>query len=71
MQGKYNPIGMRFSYLENAILGLQRAEMVRNTYICFHIEYSLSELWLWLSRNPSVAVQIYTLTKYKFAGDVS
>ena len=32
---------------ENAILGLSRAEMVRNT--CFHIKYSLSQLWLeWL-----------------------
>ena len=28
---------------ENAILGLSRAEMVRNT--CFHIKYSVSHLW--------------------------
>ena len=28
---------------ENAIFGLSREEMVRNTY--FHIKYSLSHLW--------------------------
>ena len=43
MRGKYKPIGIRFSYLENAILRLLRAEIVRNTYICLHIEYSLSD----------------------------
>ena len=35
-------MGIRFSYLENAILGLLRTEIVRN--ICLHIEYNLSDL---------------------------
>ena len=43
MRGKYKPTGISFSHLENAILELQRAKMVTNTYIFFHIEYSLSE----------------------------
>ena len=36
------PVGIRFAHLENAILGLLRAEIMGN--IRFHIEYSCSEL---------------------------
>ena len=41
IRGKYKPVGIRFSYIENAIMELLRAEIERN--ICFHIEYSLEE----------------------------
>ena len=36
------PVDIRFSYLENALLELLWAEIMRN--FCFHIEYSLSDL---------------------------
>ena len=42
IRGKYTPVRIRFSYLENAILGLLRAEIVRN--ICFQIVYSINDL---------------------------
>ena len=44
-RGKYFQVDIWFAQLENAILGLLRAEIARNN-ICFHIEYSLSDLWL-------------------------
>ena len=37
---------------ENAILGLSRAEMVRNT--CFHVKYGLSHLWLALHFRSNI-----------------
>ena len=48
----YIPVGIRFSYLENAILGILRAEMAGN--ILFHIKYNLIDIWP--RGNPSVAV---------------
>ena len=45
---------------ENAVLGLPRAEMVRNT--CFHIKYSLSHLWS-VHLSPA-AIQLQLLVEH-------
>ena len=46
------PAGIGFSYLENAILGLLKAEIVRNIH--FHIEHSLSDLSAMVQGKPLI-----------------
>ena len=67
-------MGIRFSSIENAIMGLVRAEIVRNTCICFHVEYCLNDLSTIAQENPSGAGWIFsfTLTRHhKVTGDVN
>ena len=37
IRGKYKPADIRFSYLENAILGILKAEILRNIFFTLNI----------------------------------
>ena len=39
LRGKYKPLGIRFSYLENAILGTLRAEVVRKYMFSHYLQF--------------------------------